>query len=221
MIFANDSYTSDLFSFVCHNRECISVVRVFCKFCLVMIIASISLLSMASNLSAMRSYQQMLRELTLGIYVHDTIPFFSLHFNADSNMYSVIHPAYQNTLVGRVISMLDYYMKGFLNGASFYEEFVQQWQTSKTQNPALLKSKLIDLHAYCQEHLGIEQHYYSIRELIDIFKEQQKQEKTSANHTVGSLAAEAAAVESVLFADYSGFRSSFSHHHQAKLNQKM
>ena len=58
-------------------------------------------------------------ELSVGIYRDKTLPFFSLHFNEDGALYPVIHPSYQNTLVGVVISYIDYYMKGFLNGGVF------------------------------------------------------------------------------------------------------
>jgi hypothetical protein len=50
-----------------------------------------------------------------------------LHFNEDGALYPVIHPAYQNTLVGEVISYLDYYMKGFLNGGVFDKRFIENW----------------------------------------------------------------------------------------------
>ncbi|MDF2549301.1 MAG: hypothetical protein K0S07_368 [Chlamydiales bacterium] len=114
--------------------------------------------------------RQILRELAVGIYVHDTVPFFSLHFNADSDMYPVIHPAYQNTLVGRVISLLDYYMKGFLNGAFFDEAYVKQWQHQQTHDKDELKKHCISIAAYCQEHLPGSS-YLSVRELVDLAKE--------------------------------------------------
>src|SRR3990167_7856086 len=64
--------------------------------------------------------KQIIRELSAGIYIHETYPFFSLHFNNNSSMYPVLHPIYQNTLVGEVIGFLDYFMKGYLNGGIFY-----------------------------------------------------------------------------------------------------
>ena len=70
---------------------------------------------------------QILRELAIGVYAHSTIPFFSLHFNDRADQYPVIHPVYENTLVGRVISMLDYIMKGYLNGGVFTEGFIDDW----------------------------------------------------------------------------------------------
>ena len=144
--------------------------------------------------------QQIMRELAYGIYVHDTVPFFSLHFNADLNMYPVIHPAYQNTLVGRVISLLDYYMKGFLNGAFFDEEYLDEWQKTKTQNKEILKAHCIDLHEYCREHLGAKHEYFTVREFIE------KAEKVSISEVLNTYLPPP---ESPLLSDYSGFRSSF------------
>jgi hypothetical protein len=99
--------------------------------------------------------QQILRELAIGIYVHSTVPFFSLHFNQDSDLFPVIHPFYENTLVGRVIGMLDYIMKGYLNGGIFEEEFIDAWCRDpnwKSNSDSALK-KLIDFKEYCESKL--------------------------------------------------------------------
>lgn len=146
--------------------------------------------------------QQLLRELAIGIYAHDTVPFFSLHFNGNSDLYPVIHPAYQNTLVGRVIGMLDYYMKGFLNGGYFPEEFVHEWQSTRTHDPAILKARLEDVHALCQQHL--DQPYYSIPELLDLLKRKDKYKAEKATEKLETLPE-----EPLVLSDYSGFRSSF------------
>jgi ankyrin repeat protein len=149
--------------------------------------------------------KQMIRELAIGIYVHDTVPFFSLHFNSEHHLYPLIHPAYQHTSVGRTMALLDYYMKGFLNGAIFDEELIENYQRSKNQDEQFLKSKCIDLHDYCQAELGPDCQYFSIREMLDIFEradaEQASLEKTQ---------------ESPILSEYSGFRSSF----QIIANQK-
>ncbi len=72
--------------------------------------------------------QQLLRELTIGIYQGDAVPVFSLHFNQVGNLFPVIHPIYEKTLVGQVISMLDYMMKGFLHGYMFREDEIKDWK---------------------------------------------------------------------------------------------
>lgn len=43
-------------------------------------------------------------------------PFFSLHFADTKELYPVIHPVYRHTVTGHIISTLDYFLKGFLNG---------------------------------------------------------------------------------------------------------
>jgi len=139
---------------------------------------------------------QILREVALCEYVEETVGFVSMHFNAESNLYTVMHPAVQKMFIGaKVIAPLDYLLKGFLNGSFYPEAFIQEWQKSKTQDPSILKANSIDLHAYCQQHLP-DQPYFSLPELIAIF-EKEEAEKKAEN------------LESDLLSDYSGFRSSF------------
>eukprot|EP00731_Ephydatia_muelleri_P000599 Em0001g599a len=109
--------------------------------------------------------KQILRELAIGIYLHDTYPFFSLHFNEDSCLYPVIHPAYQNTLVGEVIGFLDYFMKGFLNGGVYDKSFLQNWHKSCNMDKEFLKSHLIDLQRYFRDNLPNSE-YISLREMM-------------------------------------------------------
>ncbi|HEV3269899.1 MAG TPA: ankyrin repeat domain-containing protein [Candidatus Rhabdochlamydia sp.] len=79
------------------------------------------------NLLSKEEILQIVREIARGIYVDDTVPFFSLNMNADHQLYPIVHPAYQNTYVGYVISMLDYHLKGFWTGQLFEEGFIEQW----------------------------------------------------------------------------------------------
>lgn len=144
--------------------------------------------------------QQVMREVAAAEILDGTVGFFSLHFNSEHNMYPVIPPTLQNTLVGKVLGLLDYYMKGFLNGAFFDERYINEWQKSKTQDPATLKANCIDLHRYCQKELNAS--YFSIRELLDILEEKNRCETTEAKEANGII-------ENPLFSDYSAFRSSF------------
>lgn len=97
---------------------------------------------------------QIVQEIAKGIYVHDTIPFFSLNMNPQQQNYSIIHPCYQNTYVGHVVSMLDYYLKGFWTGQLFDESFIQEW----SKNPSIDDDTL-------------EQHIVSMKELCDLHEE--------------------------------------------------
>ncbi|KAF2077754.1 hypothetical protein CYY_000941 [Polysphondylium violaceum] len=91
-------------------------------------------------------FSQIMIELSNAIYQHGTIPFFSLHFNQDGSMYTVLHPAYHNTLVGKVILILDYYMKGFINGGFLPEEFALRWSDgSRSLDRSTLKLHMIDI----------------------------------------------------------------------------
>lgn len=96
-------------------------------------------------------FKQIVRELAQGIYLHNTYPFFSLHFNDNGCLYPVIHPAYQNTLVGKVIGLLDYYMKCYLNGGYFEEEFLNSWHLTQNTDRDYLKKHRKDLKKYCRE----------------------------------------------------------------------
>ena len=94
--------------------------------------------------------QQILRELAIGIYAHDTTPFFSLHFNQDASLFPVIHPSYEKTLVGRVIGMLDYIMKGYLNGGIYKEDLIDGWEDHATPEGPTDFDKLILFEDYCK-----------------------------------------------------------------------
>lgn len=105
--------------------------------------------------------RQILRELAIGIYTHSTVPFFSLHFNQSAELVPIIHPVYKNTLVGRVISMLDYIMKGYLNGGVFKEDFIDQWHQHSDQDPASSLKEMIDFTEHCNTHLTDQDKEYS------------------------------------------------------------
>ena len=112
--------------------------------------------------------RQILRELTIGIYSEGSAPFFSLHFrDKNSDLFPVIHPIYKNTLVGRVISLLDYFMKGYLNGGIYEEKFIDEWvRNPEWNNSESALRQLIDFEGYCKAHLeGEDKAYVSLRGL--------------------------------------------------------
>ncbi|CDZ81089.1 Phosphocholine transferase AnkX [Candidatus Rubidus massiliensis] len=115
--------------------------------------------------------QQLLRELAIGIYTYNTVPFFSLHFKqGTADLFPVIHPAYANTLVGRVIGMLDYIMKGYLNGGVYQEDFIDEWHKNPNWNVKKKTSfeKLISFGEYCAEHLtGDDSGYQSVNDIAN------------------------------------------------------
>lgn len=101
--------------------------------------------------------KQIIRELTIGIYAHGQVPFFSLHFQElGSDLYPIIHPVYQNTLVGKVIGLLDYMMKGYLNGGFYQQEFIDSWYKHpdwRARERSALE-QMIDFEAYCDEFMS-------------------------------------------------------------------
>ena len=110
--------------------------------------------------------QQVLQEITHAYVTHDTVPFFSLHFNDNGLLYPVIHPAFQNTLVGEIIGLLDYWMKGYLNGGVFDAEFLTHWHESLNQDETYLRAHLIDLKKYCERECN-DVAYVSLREMMN------------------------------------------------------
>lgn len=142
-----------------------------------------------------KEIDQILQELAVGIFVHDTVPFFSLHFNGDANMYPVIHPVYQNTFVGHIISLLDYYMKGFVNGGFFSYEFVKSWNSNPQLSESELMENIVDVFEHCKQHLKNKDDYLSIKEVIQYLKNSGRIEPDIE--------------ENPLLKDFSGFRSSF------------
>lgn len=95
---------------------------------------------------------QIIQEIAKGIYLHDTIPFFSLNMNPQQQNYSIIHPCYQNTYVGHIISMLDYYLKGFWTGQLFDQNFIQEWSKNPTIDETLLPQHLLSMKELCKLH---------------------------------------------------------------------
>ncbi len=154
--------------------------------------------------------RQILRELAIGIYVHDTVPFFSLHFNQNSDLYPVIHPAYQNTLVGQVISLLDYFMKGYLNGGIFKEEFIKKWAEDPNweRKKESVLQEIIDFKTYCQKNLtGADKKYTSLRAILDISTNPELLARVE--EAVGQKIGSISGVEPPIFSDNTLFSNSF------------
>lgn len=65
----------------------------------------------------LQELHQIVRELTIGIYVFNQTPSVQLSPNYDQSTSVVLPSAYTNTLVGQVLISVDYYMKCLLHGA--------------------------------------------------------------------------------------------------------
>lgn len=73
-----------------------------------------------------------------GYVTLDQEPFISIHFNKNGYLYTVMNSYFKNTITGYVMGMLDYYLKSFLNGSYFTEEFIINWENEKNLNPQFL-----------------------------------------------------------------------------------
>jgi len=112
--------------------------------------------------------QQICREMAQNVFIHNTLPFYSLHFTKTGALYSVIHPAYQNTLVGKVISQLDYIMKGYLNGAYFSESDLQTFARFGLDEKQLGSRMLLIEDEYKRSNIDGE--YTSLAQLIEMYQ---------------------------------------------------
>jgi hypothetical protein len=95
--------------------------------------------------SPQQIFDTILYEVIQGITKYNASPFVSLHFNKEGILYSVMDQIYQKTLVGHVIGFIDYYMKCFVNGGFFKEEFIYTWYKSQNSNPDYLNASIIPL----------------------------------------------------------------------------
>jgi hypothetical protein len=82
---------------------------------------------------------------------HDRLV-FSLHFNTQSTMYSVMPERLRTTLVGTVFMVLDCFLKGFLNGGTFTPEFLLAWHRNPTTNKAQLLPNVVDIRRELRRH---------------------------------------------------------------------
>jgi len=104
------------------------------------------------------------------IHCYDAYPFFSLHFNESAAMYPVLHPCYEGTVVGHVIGMLDFLMKGFLNGGVFEPKYVAEWSAMGEVRPLdrdSLMPHVIDIKKMLAKlGGGLSDQYLPLRQLL-------------------------------------------------------
>jgi ankyrin repeat protein len=95
--------------------------------------------------------QQLLRDIYRGVQFGRYL-WCSEHFNKDATIYPVIDPVYQDTEAGKVILLLDFWLKGFLNGGVYDEAFLDQWHFKGNTDRKYLQDNLINLKEYCKKH---------------------------------------------------------------------
>lgn len=88
----------------------------------------------------LREIHQIIRELTLGIYVLNQLPSISLESNFDHSTSCQLPPAYLDTRVGQLLINVDYMLKGLWHGAYFPAEsrakFSERWRGNLDVNSA-------------------------------------------------------------------------------------
>jgi hypothetical protein len=120
----------------------------------------------------------------------------------DGHLFPVIHPVYEGTLVGRVIGMLDYMMKGFLNGGVFYEKFVDEWRAHPNWDRMSALNQMVMFDEYVKnERLELGSGYQSFRLMIEDYLVKKKKKLTEENRTLTH--------DSEFFEDYTKFSNSF------------
>ncbi|MGA8165099.1 MAG: ankyrin repeat domain-containing protein [Waddliaceae bacterium] len=158
---------------------------------------------------------QLCHELEIGIVDHRTLPSCSLRFRKkNADFFSVIPPVYKNTLVGRVMGILGYFMRSYLNGAVFSESFIDRWHQDpswKKQSSSACR-ELIDLERYCKENLkDQDQQYQSLRSLLDNLLDDEALMKIGRFMSAEKFEKlkQSLAGESAPFSLFEGFRVSF------------
>ncbi len=76
------------------------------------------------------------------------LPSISLNFNEDALLYSIMDEYYKNTLTGNILTFIDYYLKCYVNGGFFKEEFIFNWQNNRNINRDFLQQNIIDFKKY-------------------------------------------------------------------------
>ena len=85
-----------------------------------------------------REVHQIIRELTLGIFVMNQLPSVTLEANFDQSTSVQLPPAYMDTRVGQLLVSIDYMMKALWHGAYFPKEkrtkFSERWKQNLDVN---------------------------------------------------------------------------------------
>ncbi|XP_052802485.1 ankyrin and armadillo repeat-containing protein-like isoform X4 [Mya arenaria] len=85
-----------------------------------------------------RELHQIVRELTMGLFVLNQTPTLSLQANFDQSTTCQLPPAYQDTRIGQIMISVDYMMKALWHGCYFPKDkrtkFSEKWRSSLDVN---------------------------------------------------------------------------------------
>ena len=133
-------------------------------------------------------FETILKELSYGLLFKQELPFVSLNFNNDHLLYSIMNDYYQHTLTGHIITFLDYFLKCYVNGGFFEENFVYEWYKTKNKDLNYLNENLIEFRKYIYENYRgskEEINYISMNDLIGEEKDSGKYK--SAFRIIGKI----------------------------------
>ena len=97
-------------------------------------------------------FQTILTEIYGGFIGEGILPYVSLNFNNKALLYSIMPNYYKKTLVGNILGYLDYFLKGFVNGGFFKEDFAGKWYINQNENYDYLNSNFINLKKYIYQN---------------------------------------------------------------------
>ena len=114
-------------------------------------------------------FETILMEIAQGFLYKKNLPMISLNFNKEGLLYSIMNDCYKNTITGNILTFLDYYLKSYVNGGFFKEEFIFFWQNEKNIDRNFLQKNIIDFKKYLFEinHNPNDINYISMFDLND------------------------------------------------------
>ena len=150
-------------------------------------------------------YDTILKEISFGFLYKKKLPSISLNFNKGGLLYSIMDDYYKNTITGNILTFLDYYLKSYVNGGFFKEDFVFNWQNERNENRDYLQQNLIDFKKYLFDltHNPNDINYCSMYDLTH--KSENKDDYISAFRIIGFLENNLKFYKNVMFPDCSYF----------------
>ena len=161
------------------------------------------LLKKVNNLDEV--YDTILKEIAYGFLNKKELPEISLNFNKDKLLYSIMDEFYKNTLTGNILTFLDYYLKCYVNGGFFKEDFIFNWQNTRNENKDYLDANIIDFKKYLYEytHDPNEIDYYSMYDLGQ--EEKFESNYISAFRIIGKINNQLKYYKNLIFSDCNYF----------------
>ena len=150
-------------------------------------------------------YDTILKEISYGFLYKKKLPSISLNFNKGGLLYSIMDDYYKNTITGNVLTFLDCYLKSYVNGGFFKEDFVFNWQNERNENRDYLQKNLIDFTKYLYDltHDPNNINYCSLYDLTQ--NSENKNDYISAFRIIGYLENNLKYFKNVMFPDCSYF----------------